>query len=365
MTRQSRQPTAAREPARHEDADGNVVYRRGGNQGVALVRALLDHDGADTDPARVAEVMAQHPGDADEIAAFVHDHAGNHFLSRVTRALRTARRAEAHNLVIADFVDADDGYDRAKDTGKGKSRLDRNRLADHNHLPELGAAPAPVYSNTGGELGRCAPGQRVEINAGAVSKIPIDGKAVRCLFVYKADAVGGDGTQLFGWVPIHAFVQNGVLLHIVAKDKAIAHELEDAQRDGVEFSGQAEVVQPHKLPPEIGDLRTIRTQAEKENFARHYGARPDGTVNLLVDVPGTGRGRIGAASDRVGAGSKFFRATNLPATHAPLYHTQTADEHDRGVARQSGHVLTFVYGYTENAVGSRQYGWLLQEHLTA
>jgi hypothetical protein len=45
----------------HEDADGNAKYRRQASQGVALVKALFDHDGLETDPARVAEVMVSVP----------------------------------------------------------------------------------------------------------------------------------------------------------------------------------------------------------------------------------------------------------------------------------------------------------------
>jgi hypothetical protein len=287
-------------------------------------------------------------------------------MSRVTRAIKAkARRGEHVNLEISDFVDAEDGYNRHAATGKGtKGRLDRNRLSDHNHLPKIGAQPAAVYDNMGHELGTCQEGQAVEINAGAVTKVLVGGKPTECIFVYKAvDAEGNPSVLWMGWVPLSSFVQDKVLHHVVAKDEHIAKRLEKAQRDGVHLGDKADTVTPYKLPDEIGNLRTLTTKADRENFARHYGARDDHSVNLLIDVPGSGQGRIGAASDRVGPGSKFFRATNIAPSHTPLFETQTEAENKAGTARHSSHFLTFVYGCTENQVGERQYGWLLQDHL--
>lgn len=366
--------TQAAAPAQAPAAEHDATYKPiPHHKGLALVKTLLAHGGA-PDPARIAELIAENRSDADEIAHFIQKTFGNKFMHAVSEAQGAADNAERHNLRLDDdghhrpFVAEKDGYtsDRAKNRAKErhkKARPELNRISDHNKLPTL-PKPTKVYDNMGTAHGEAAPGD-VEINAGAVANLEIEGVKQECIFVYKAKPTNGS-TLLFGWVPTAAFEHNAVLAHVIHKDKRIADKMDAAQEHGAQFSEVKETVSPVPVPADMNELRIIPNARETEpdgkkstdNFARHYYLRPDeggGSVNLLANVPGTGHDRFGIASDRLGPGAAFFRATNIAPAYSPLYITKSYV--------QSAKAMKFIFGYTVNNTGERQYGWLLADHL--
>lgn len=308
--------------------------------------ALIHSAPADELAERCAEALTLYPRDAHVIARFIHQHGGNSLMNEVHAKMGGARRAEHVDIKMGHFSKNEDGYDKFKTGGTDVNRLVDARLDSKHHRAVLAMA-SKVYDNMGNAT-HDAPVGEVQVNAGAVSTVLVEGKPVECVYGFK---IGGTA---MGWVPVSAFDAE-TQKTLVVRDRAIAKRVERAQKHA-KFEAEAVTVTPVEAPAQFQGLRTLANQKDtnRENEAEHYFKRGDGAVNLVFNVPGSGGGRVGVASDRVGPGAKFHRAKNIAPMHTPLY----PDKSDK-----SERALTFVYGKVVNSAGAEQYGWITEEQV--
>lgn len=340
----------------HRDAPANdqpVTYRRGKSRGLSLVRALVGH--GDTRPSRVAEIIAQHPGDQDEVMEFIHDYFGNGFASRVLHALPAARRADRLNHDLSDHVAEDDRGHLGDGTGKGE-HADPNRLTDDGHLATVDGsaeAPVPVVRNDGSVIGTIDQQQPLRVDAGAVSQIEVadgDGEKEACVLGFKVTL--SDGRNVAGWVPVDGLGDDAHTRAVVKKDRAVARRLKRRRPRGKDLKNtSAWRVNLEADTRRFEGLYVKPGQDSNENKAEHYCKRPTtAVVNLLVNIPDTGGSRFGVPCDVLADGTTFHRLDDVAKGHTPLWLPDSQ--------QQSAHFLTFVYGYTVNSAGTRTYGWL-------
>lgn len=310
--------------------------------------ALIQSAPADELAERCAEALTLYPRDERVIADFIHKHGGNRLMNEVHRKMGRAERANDVDIKMGHYSKDEDNYDKFKTGGTDVNRLVDPRLASHSHSRAMIATASKVYDNMGTAT-HDAPVGEVQVNTGAVSKILIEGKAVECVYGFR---VGGSA---MGWVPVSAF-DDETKKTLIKRDRAIASRVEKAQKHA-HFAAEAVTVTPVEAPEKFQGLRTLANQKDTnhENEAEHYFKRGDGAVNLVFNVPGSGGGRVGVASDRVGADSKFHKAKNVGPMHTPLF-PDKSDKSDRA--------LTFVYGKIVNSAGSEQYGWITEEQVS-
>lgn len=342
-----------RKQKEHRDAPANdqpVTYRRRGTRGESLVRALVDH--GDTRPSRVAEIIAQHPADQDEIIEFIQDYFGNGFANKVLHALPAAERADEFNHDMSDHVGKKD-RGGLESTGPGS---DPNRLTDDGHLATVdGSAedPVPVVRNDGSMIGTIDKQQPLRVDAGAVSKIAVqdeDGEATECVLGFKVSL--SDGRNVAGWVPVDGLGDDAHTRAVVKKDRAVARRLKRRRPGGKDLKNtSAWRVNLAADTSRFEGLFVKPKQDTNENKAEHYCKRPTtNVVNLLVNIPDTGGSRFGVPCDVLADGTPFNRIDNVAKGHTPLWLPDSE--------QQAPQFLTFVYGYTVNSAGTRTYGWI-------
>jgi hypothetical protein len=346
-------PTAEANPDGTEHAlDYHSTKHGGYDQVVALARK----EGHKLSPARVAELIQQHPKDHHHIVEYLEKKFGHGYTTKVHAAMGRATRAEHVDL----DMDKENPHHKSV---QGNGDPDPNRLALHDHGHEKHGeeakvvTPVDIYTNDGKPypIGKTKVGQTFRMNAGGYKHLKLQdynaGKETECVlgFTIHADT----GQQVSGWVPAACLDKKvgGALTHV---DKGIA-KVDNAKAHAHEFSKHPKHVVAHGSPKSYADLRTAANQTGDANMPEHYFARPGNVVNLLSNVPGSGHDKFGVALDVVVEGTQFFETVPPLTDHVQLFKKASMTLTDQ--------VITFVYGKTEKNGQAPSFGWINKDCL--
>lgn len=344
-------PTAEADPHPTHDLQYKSTKHLGVDEVVALART------GHVSPARVAELIAQHPHDKDHILKFLHGnpHFGNKFVQEVHHAMGNADAAEKVDLDMRELNPKNAGTqsDGQADPNRVTKHVDAGAGKKDTEVDATLSAPTSIFKNDGTAypIGQAPKGFDVRLNAGGAKSMHLTdperdpAQKYDCVMVFY---IGPDGGQrVTGWVPVDKLDPTGQ--HLAAVDKTIAKR-GDAKHHGMHFTGAAKKVQATGSPAVFEGLRTAPNQTKEANKPDHYFARPGNVVNLLPNAPSTGPDKFGIAIDVLVEGTVFHEAEPRLLEHSPLYHEASTTMTDQ--------VITFVYGKAEVPGQDPSYGWV-------
>src|ERR1700712_1003038 len=241
-----------------------------------------------TDSARTQE---QHVAAAATMGFWGHDSAAaapHATPERVSAAAPTAHaeaapKAESHpvkkgkggarNVDLAPLNHNPDKYSDHK-------TLDPNRVTvDGDQVTTTQATD--IYLNQGKSLGTIPAGASVQINAGAICHLNVEGKDEACVLVFRYNS-------LTGWVPVRHL--NDPDKKLVHTQRAIEKRVDEQRKDDPHSPhGKQQTVIAHTAADDgVDSLYVYPRQDGSENKAKYYYGRDDGRVNFLLNLPYTG-----------------------------------------------------------------------------
>ena len=338
--------TTAIPEAHAPSAKKDLAFHDTHHVGLDEVKALVHAQGAHIAPARIAELMVQHPTDQHAILEFVQKTLGNGFTGHVRTAMTHAKKAN--------HVDVGMNNLNKHDRGSGTDGADPNRLALHGVEAKF-EKDTPVYSNDGKPFeGEAKATRTVQLNTGAAKSMVLgQGKAVPCVLGFR---IQSGAHAVTGWIPVSALDETGRKLAGV--DKTIAHEVADKHK-GYKFATAPLKVAPKNPPSSFANLRLAASSprsSDTANLPEHYYARGS-VVNLLSNVPNTGSNaekKFGVAIDVLVAGTEFFEASPQLVDHVQLWEKKSD--------KLTNETITFVYGKAVHG-NNTSYGWINKDCL--
>lgn len=224
----------------------------------------------------------------------------------------------------------------------GKQRINRTQLYD-NQGNVLGIAKAGLI----GYYGRRRYGG---INAGATTKVKIDGKDRVVTFIAAAPTVGG-GSQS-GYV-IH-WELSGAKRILQLQQQVIARMRSlYPTNDGRSYTKM--IVNDNTLPFEHAEyyVDPDRDSSYTAGKAKYYYTR-DGVLDGLINIPETGKQRFGVSCDQAPIGETFWMDDNIEEAVVAYYAPSSEVVAGR---------FRLVYGYFVTSAGAKRFCWTNRECL--